>query len=137
MLGGGSGSYRDWSVEPTSGSGFVEIGRALQEHSPDDDVSGMSVDMERDLSGTGLDGRLTFEEDSDLRRLNYLADKGQLSERSWERFVWLRLRDRRQQIRAPREFGANERQGDDQAENQVGRPAEQPGRVRKLFHIGR
>ncbi|HET6966319.1 MAG TPA: hypothetical protein VFH58_16210 [Acidimicrobiales bacterium] len=47
---------------------------------------------------------LTREEDDELRRLNFLAQTGALSERSEARVLELRLRDRRKKIRPPREF---------------------------------
>jgi hypothetical protein len=52
-----------------------------------------------------LSDRLTIEEDDELRRLNYLAEMGLLSEQSQERLIELRLRDRRRRVRGPREFG--------------------------------
>lgn len=52
-----------------------------------------------------LSDRLTVEEDDELRRLNYLAEMGLLSEHSQERLIELRLRDRRRRVRGPREFG--------------------------------
>ena len=55
----------------------------------------------------GFDERLTAEEDDELRRLGYLHEMGQLSERSQVRFVELRLRDERRRIRVPREFGGS------------------------------
>ena len=54
---------------------------------------------------SGFDDRLTAVEDDELRRLGYLYEMGQLSERSQVRFVELRLRDERGRIREPREFG--------------------------------
>lgn len=57
-----------------------------------------------DSPDVAMDEPLTHDEDAELRRLNYMAETGQLSARLWERFVWLRLRDRRQHIREPREF---------------------------------
>ena len=58
-----------------------------------------------------LGERPTREEDDELRRLNFFQQVGALSQRRRERFVELRLRDRRKQIRSPREF-ANETAGD-------------------------
>jgi hypothetical protein len=55
-----------------------------------------------------LDKRLTRNEDDELRRLNYFSQVGSLSPRKKERFVELRLRDRRTEIRPPREFGEDE-----------------------------
>ena len=54
-----------------------------------------------------FDDRLTAEEDDELRRLGYLYEMGQLSERSQVRFLELRLRDERRRIREPREFGGS------------------------------
>ena len=79
-------------------------------------------DRGTDVIESGLDQRLTLEEDSELRRLNYLAKMGHLSERSEERLIELRLHDRREEIREPKEFG------DDQ-------PARKPRR--RLPFIGR
>jgi hypothetical protein len=56
---------------------------------------------------SGVDGRLTAEEDDELRRLGYLYELGQLSEKSKVRFLELRLRDERRRIREPREFGGS------------------------------
>lgn len=49
-------------------------------------------------------GPLSKDEDDELRRLNFLAKTGALSERSKARMLELRLRDRRERIRPPREF---------------------------------
>lgn len=56
---------------------------------------------------SGLGKGLTAEEDDELRRLGFLYEMGQLSERSQERFVELRLRDQRRRVREPREFGGS------------------------------
>ena len=48
--------------------------------------------------------RLTREEDDELRRLHWISQIGFLSQHKRERMVELRLRDRRQVIREPREF---------------------------------
>lgn len=48
--------------------------------------------------------RLTRQEDDELRRLNWFSQIGILSQRKRERMLELRLRDRRSEIRAPREF---------------------------------
>lgn len=48
---------------------------------------------------------LTPEEDDEVRRLNFLAMHGELSPRSQERLLALRARDRRAEVRPPREFG--------------------------------
>lgn len=58
-----------------------------------------------DRSTPDLDEPLTSEEDDELRRLNYMGQHAQLSWRSMERLVELKLRDRRSTIRQPREFG--------------------------------
>jgi hypothetical protein len=63
-----------------------------------------NAEFETDAADTAPCGRLTHEEDSELRRLNYLAKLGQLSQRATERFLELRIRDRRTEIREPREF---------------------------------
>jgi hypothetical protein len=59
----------------------------------------------RDEELSSLDERLTRQEDDELRRLNYFSQIGNLSPLKKERFVQLRLRDRRIEIRPPREFG--------------------------------
>ena len=56
-------------------------------------------------SGTWLDQRLSPQEDDELRRLHYMGTQGMLSERMRERLLVLRVRDRRDHIRSPREFG--------------------------------
>lgn len=47
---------------------------------------------------------LTREEDDELRRLNWMSQIGALAVRKIERMIELRLRDRRKEIRPPREF---------------------------------
>lgn len=47
---------------------------------------------------------LTREEDDELRRLHWLSQIGTLAARKVERLIELRLRDRRSEIRPPREF---------------------------------
>lgn len=47
--------------------------------------------------------RLSYDEDEELRRLNYLAEIGTLAGVKAERLVELRLRDRREEVRPPRE----------------------------------
>ena len=56
---------------------------------------------------SAFEDRLTAEEDDELRRLGYLYEMDQLSERSQVRFLELRLRDERRRIREPREFGGS------------------------------
>lgn len=54
---------------------------------------------------SGLASRsLSYAEDEELRRLNYLAEISTLAEVKAERLIELRLRDRRDEVRAPREF---------------------------------
>jgi hypothetical protein len=48
--------------------------------------------------------RLSCEEDDELRRLYFMSQHGELSERSRQRMLELRLRDRREKIRPPREL---------------------------------
>ena len=48
--------------------------------------------------------KLTREEDDELRRLHWLSQVGTLAGKKTERLLELRLRDRRKEIRAPREF---------------------------------
>ena len=55
-----------------------------------------------------LGERLTPEEDEELRRLNFFEMVGELSNEKKERLIELRLRDRRQEIRAPRDSLVNE-----------------------------
>jgi hypothetical protein len=47
---------------------------------------------------------LTREEDDELRRLHWFSQIGILASRRVERLIELRLRDRRNQVRPPREF---------------------------------
>lgn len=64
---------------------------------------------------------LTRDEDDELRRLNYFSNFGALAGQRLERFLELRLRDRRRNVRTPREFDLLEkRPGDSQAEGQTG-----------------
>lgn len=49
-----------------------------------------------------VDGGLTRVEDNELRRLNWMSQRGQLTEQMRERMMELRLRDRRKTIRRPR-----------------------------------
>lgn len=56
-------------------------------------------------SGTWIEERLSPEEDDELRRLHYMGTQGMLSGRMRERLLVLRVRDRRDHIRLPREFG--------------------------------
>ena len=53
----------------------------------------------RDLIAAGLLVPLAAEEDHELRRLSHLANQNVLPPQSWDRFVELRLRDRRKKIR--------------------------------------
>jgi hypothetical protein len=48
--------------------------------------------------------RLTRQEDDELRRLHWFSQIGILAQRKRERLLELRLQDRRNEIRAPREF---------------------------------
>lgn len=52
---------------------------------------------------------LTEEEDDDLRRLSYLAGTAGMSDWSNSRLAELRLRDRRGEVRLPREIGVDDR----------------------------
>lgn len=52
----------------------------------------------------GLDRFLTRAEDDELRRLNWISRIGALSISKRERLLELRLRDRRQEVRPPREL---------------------------------
>ena len=52
---------------------------------------------------------LTRDEDDELRRLNYFQQFGPLAGEKAERYIELRLRDRRERVRAPREFIEEER----------------------------
>lgn len=49
-----------------------------------------------------LEVGLTRVEDNELRRLNWMAQRGTLTDAMRERMLELRLRDRRQTIRRPR-----------------------------------
>jgi hypothetical protein len=53
----------------------------------------------RNLIAGGLLVPLTAEEDHELRVLNQLAKEDMLPQECWDRFVELRLRDRREKIR--------------------------------------
>jgi hypothetical protein len=73
--------------------------------------------MTESLGGAGsevppesfLGPRLSRDEDDDLRRLNWLAQNGTLSPLFEERLLERRLRDRRKDIRPPREFDGAEK----------------------------
>lgn len=81
----GSDTWRDaWSVGP-------------KDPSPSED-------------GAQVARELSYDEDAELRRLNYLAEIGTLTGVKAERLIELRLRDRRNEVRAPRE-SAEERDG--------------------------
>lgn len=47
--------------------------------------------------------RLSYDEDAELRRLNYLAEIGSLAGAKADRLIEFRLRDRRTDVRPPRE----------------------------------
>lgn len=68
----------------------------------------MTLVMARDMTSTAdapaLTQGLTQDEDDELRRLHYFNQVGHLAGRKLERFLELRLRDRRKEIRPPREF---------------------------------
>jgi len=83
------------------------------------------AELESDEANAGAGERRTHEEDSELCRLNYLANMGELSLRATERFLELRIRDRRTVIREPREF-----------DNPVV-PANQKREIEKLLRAGR
>lgn len=72
-------------------------------------VDGSSAD-----SGTWIEQPLSPEEDDELRRLHYMGTQGMLSERMRERLLVLRVRDRRDHIRPPREFGEDSEARDSQ-----------------------
>ncbi len=55
-----------------------------------------------DAEDPSLDVGLTRVEDNELRRLNWMAQRGRLTEGMRERMIELRLRDRRKTIRRPR-----------------------------------
>ena len=59
--------------------------------------------MPLDVSG-GPGRFLTRAEDDELRRLNWICRIGGLSMRKRERMLELRLRDRRREVRPPREL---------------------------------
>ena len=71
------------------------------------DLSDMAEeDPEADLIEASRSARLASEEDDELRRLNQLGQSGgELSWRQRQRFVELRLRDRRQLIQRPAKRG--------------------------------
>lgn len=51
---------------------------------------------------------LTPDEDDELRRLGWISQVGSLAWHKQERMMQLRARDRRREIRPPREFGEDE-----------------------------
>lgn len=55
-----------------------------------------------EVEDPSVEAGLTRVEDNELRRLNWMAQRGTLTEAMRERMVELRLRDRRQTIRRPR-----------------------------------
>ena len=66
---------------------------------------------------------LTRDEDDELRRLHYFSHFGALAGQKLERFLELRLRDRRRAVRTPREFELVDKRNVDGAEGQaVSRP---------------
>jgi hypothetical protein len=62
--------------------------------------SGHTTEEAKEAAGE----RLSREEDDELRRLYFMSQHGELSARSQERMLELRLRDRREEIRPPREL---------------------------------
>lgn len=66
---------------------------------------------------------LTRDEDDELRRLHYFSNFGALAGQRLERFLELRLRDRRKDVRVPREFEVAEtRKAEPKPEGQAPRP---------------
>lgn len=66
---------------------------------------------------------LTRDEDDELRRLHYFSHFGALAGQKLERFLELRLRDRRRAVRTPREFELLEKRTVEGVEGQaVSRP---------------
>ena len=55
-----------------------------------------------DTEDPSLEVGLTRVEDNELRRLNWMAQRGRLTDALHERMIELRLRDRRKTIRRPR-----------------------------------
>ena len=58
---------------------------------------------------------LTPEEDDELRRLHFFQQVGTLAGQKLDRFIELRLRDRRKTIRPPREFEVKKEQEREQS----------------------
>lgn len=67
----------------------------------------MEVPQADDLTEEGL----TETEDDALRRLSYFADNAGLSQWSRSRLSDLRARDRREEVRLPRELSEDEEDG--------------------------
>lgn len=65
-------------------------------------VQAMRTRSRAEVDDTSAEVGLTRVEDNELRRLNWLAQRGELTERMRERMIDLRLRDRRKTIRRPR-----------------------------------
>lgn len=57
-----------------------------------------------DGDGEPVEAGLSREEDDELRRLSFFSTVGALSEEKLNRFRELRERDRREEVRPPREF---------------------------------
>ena len=65
-------------------------------------VGSVGVDSPVDHALTSVP--LKYDEDEELRGLNYLAEVGSLTGAKAERLIELRLRDRRSEVRPPRGF---------------------------------
>lgn len=63
----------------------------------------MSPEPEANQQANSSDTCLTRDEDEELRRLHWFSEVGTLADRKHERIVALRLRDRRKEIRPPRD----------------------------------
>lgn len=72
---------------------------------PTDDVVDLAREEEAGLTWPPLN----YDEDEELRHLHHLAQMEALTAANAERFIQLRLRDRRGEIRAPRGFIIEER----------------------------
>lgn len=60
-------------------------------------------DLSVDVTDVDVLPRLSYDEDAELRRLEFISQVGSLAEHKQARLLELRARDRRSQVRSPRE----------------------------------
>ena len=99
-----SSGLREQAECPIWDAGRSARRTSVPKTSPVTQSPGRRADGHPDFGRSGLVTPLSPEEDDELRRLRYLADSGTLSERCRARIRELRSRDRRSEIRPPREF---------------------------------